>query len=203
MGYAVLSKAEQSDRSRTLLLNTALDLFAEHGYAHTSTQDIVEHTHVTRGALYYHFRNKKGIFQAVYEQVMAMRLENIQQRIEAAEGNIWHRFIETGCAAFIENSSDTGTQRIAYLDAPSVLDASIWHANIKTVAFLRRILEMLVAEGLIAEEVSCEALARLLWGAFLEAGTTIALADDIAQAQQDMGRGLLYLFERLRLQPGS
>ncbi len=203
MERTVLSKAEQSDRSRTLLLETAGRLFAERGYAGTSTQDIVEQTHLTRGALYYHFRNKKGIFEAVYEQVMAKRLQKIQQRIDAAEGDTWQRLVETGCAAFIQNSSDTGTQRIAYLDGPSVLDASIWHTNIKTVAFIRWVLEILVAEGLIEEEVSCETLARLLWGAFLEAGITIALADDLGQVQQDMGWGLLYLFERLRLQPRS
>lgn len=199
MARTTLSNAEQSAKTRTLLLNTALDLFAERGYAHTSTQDIVEHTHVTRGALYYHFRNKKGIFQAVFEQVMDMRLQKIQRRIEAAEGDTWHRFIETGCAAFIDNSSDTGTQRIAYLDGPSVLDSSVWHADVKTVAFIRRVLEILLAEGLIEDKVPCETLARLLWGAFLEAGITIALADDSAQAQQEMGRGLLYLFERLHV----
>ena len=73
---AALPKAEQSDRTRTALLSVAQRLFAEQGYADTSTKDIVDGAKVTRGALYYHFRSKKGIFQAVFEQLRYTRTQN-------------------------------------------------------------------------------------------------------------------------------
>lgn len=53
---AGISKAEQSEQTRRALLDAALELFAEHGYANTSTEEVVRRTAVTRGALYYHCR---------------------------------------------------------------------------------------------------------------------------------------------------
>src|SRR3546814_5083905 len=52
-------KAEQSDRTRATLLSVARTLFAEAGYAGTSTEEVVQRAGVTRGALYHHFRDKR------------------------------------------------------------------------------------------------------------------------------------------------
>jgi AcrR family transcriptional regulator len=60
---AGISKAEQSERTRRALLDAAWELFAEHGYAKTSTEEVVRRAAVTSGALYYHFRDK-GCFGA-------------------------------------------------------------------------------------------------------------------------------------------
>ena len=65
---AGISKAEQSEQTRRALLDAALELFAEHGYANTSTEEVVRRAAVTRGALYYHFRDKAALFTAVYEK---------------------------------------------------------------------------------------------------------------------------------------
>ena len=198
---AAISKSEQSERTRAALLNVASGLFAERGYADTSTQDIVERAGVTRGALYYHFRSKKGIFQAVFERVREARVQRIRVRMEAAKGDLWQRLIQTGCAAFIENSSDKGSQRILYLDGPSILEAQVWHGNVPAVTLIRQTLERLVAEGLIRRETPCEMLSSLLWGSFLEAGMSMALSNDVAKTQRKMGRGLEYLFGSLRAKP--
>lgn len=198
---AALPKAEQSERTRTALLNVAYGFFAEQGYADTSTRDIVEGAEVTRGALYYHFRNKKGIFQAVYERETETRVQRIRKRMQEAQGDLWHRLIETGCTAFIENTSDRGSQRIVYLDAPAVLDAHIWHENVPAVTLIFQVLERLVAEILIKRETPCETLASLLWGSFREAAINIALSSDVVTTQREMAQGLEYLFESLRIEP--
>ena len=82
---AALPKAEQYEKTRTALLTAAYELFAERGYADVSTKDIVERAEVTRGALYYHFRNKKSLFCVVFEQVRQARTQAVQTRIQAAE----------------------------------------------------------------------------------------------------------------------
>ena len=198
---SMLPKAEQSDQTRTALLHAARELFAERGYAATSTQDIVEGASVTRGALYYHFRNKKGIFQAVFEQLRETRAQAIRARMHAAEGDLWHRCVETGCAAFLEVCTNRGDQRIIYCDGPFVLDPDIWYDSAPGVALIRQTLGLLAAGGLIEEEPS-ETLARLLAGSFLEAGLCITYADDIAEARRDMAQGLEDLLGSLRVQAG-
>ncbi|WP_020657701.1 TetR/AcrR family transcriptional regulator [Amycolatopsis benzoatilytica] len=51
--------------TRTRLLATALKLFAEHGVEGTSLQMIADELGVTKAAVYYHFRTKAEITEAV------------------------------------------------------------------------------------------------------------------------------------------
>jgi TetR/AcrR family transcriptional regulator len=47
---------------RLRLLQAALDLFTEKGYAATSVREIVDAAGVTKPVLYYYFKNKEGIY---------------------------------------------------------------------------------------------------------------------------------------------
>src|SRR5258708_11158362 len=62
-------KAAQSQSTRAELVAVARKLFAERGYAGTSTEEIVRTAGMTRGALYHQFKDKKGLFRAVAETV--------------------------------------------------------------------------------------------------------------------------------------
>ncbi len=49
-----------------LILETAMKLFAENGYEHTSIQDIINNLGgLSKGAIYHHFRSKEDILDAV------------------------------------------------------------------------------------------------------------------------------------------
>ena len=196
---AALSKAEQYEKTRSALLTVAHELFAKKGYADTSTQDIVERAGVTRGALYYHFQNKEALFQAVFERFRQARTQAIMARIQEAEGTLWQRFVEAGCTAVIESLSDKSAQRIIFTDGPSVLAPDVWHKNVQGVDFFTQVFEQLEAEGFIEERTPHKALARLLWGAFLEVGVYISHATDPVEAQHDMLQGLQYWLEKLRI----
>ena len=194
-----LPKAEQYEKTRSALLTVAHELFAEQGYAATSTKDIVERAEVTRGALYYHFHNKESLFQAVFEQFRQARTQAIVARVQEAEGDLWQRFVETGCAAVIESLSDKSAQRIIFTDGPSVLDPVVWHKNVQGIGFITQVLEQLEAEGFIEENTPHQALSRLVWGAFLEAGVYVSHAADSVGAQHEMLRGLQYCLGKLRI----
>lgn len=48
------------------ILNTAMGLFMEKGYEHTSIQDIIDHLGgLTKWAIYYHFKSKEDILLAI------------------------------------------------------------------------------------------------------------------------------------------
>jgi AcrR family transcriptional regulator len=57
-------RVQQGEATRGVLIDTAQQLFAERGYAGTSTTDIVAAAQVTRGALYHHFEDKEDLFRA-------------------------------------------------------------------------------------------------------------------------------------------
>ena len=54
--------------TRGQILRAALKRFADAGYAATSVQHIVDDAQVSKPALYYHFKDKSGLFQALVHQ---------------------------------------------------------------------------------------------------------------------------------------
>jgi AcrR family transcriptional regulator len=66
-----------AEKTRTQIIDAAEILFFEKGVTNTSLSDIASHAGVTRGAIYWHFRNKIDLFHAMHSRV-ALPLENMQ-----------------------------------------------------------------------------------------------------------------------------
>jgi TetR/AcrR family transcriptional regulator, fatty acid metabolism regulator protein len=49
------------------ILNAALSLFARQGFAHTSMNDIVRESGVSKGGVYWHFENKDALILAIFD----------------------------------------------------------------------------------------------------------------------------------------
>ncbi|NAW35321.1 TetR family transcriptional regulator [Halomonas alimentaria] len=62
------TKAEAA-ATREALLDAAEEVFLEKGVARTSLEQIARHAGMTRGAVYWHFRNKADLFQAMLGRV--------------------------------------------------------------------------------------------------------------------------------------
>jgi TetR/AcrR family transcriptional regulator, acrAB operon repressor len=56
---------EQADATRAHLRDSALEVFAERGYATARLEEIAERAGVTRGALYHHYADKAELYAAV------------------------------------------------------------------------------------------------------------------------------------------
>jgi AcrR family transcriptional regulator len=74
--------AKTTEGTRTRLLTTALKLFAEHGVEGTSLQMIADALGVTKAAVYYHFKAKDEITEAVAEPA----LRELEVIVEEATG---------------------------------------------------------------------------------------------------------------------
>ena len=67
------------------ILITALQLFAKDGYEAVSVRTIAEELHITKGALYRHYKNKRAIFDSIVErmiQIDANRARDYQMPVE-------------------------------------------------------------------------------------------------------------------------
>jgi TetR/AcrR family transcriptional regulator, acrAB operon repressor len=60
---------EESDKTRLSILNTALTIFFEKGYARTTLDDIANACGITRGAIYWHFKDKTDLFLTLARQI--------------------------------------------------------------------------------------------------------------------------------------
>lgn len=115
------TQAERREQTQRHLIAAARKLFAEKGFAATSTPDIVAAAGVTRGALYHHFADKTALFATVLEEehlLVAMAI-NAGAGHDEETGPI--KALLAGCDAFLDAMQDPGRRRIMLVDAPAVL----------------------------------------------------------------------------------
>jgi AcrR family transcriptional regulator len=166
-----------------------------------SIDEIAARAGVTTGALYHHFRDKKELFRAVYEDVEHELTERIGAGIAAravTEANAWQD-VRAGAQAFLDACQDRDVQRIALLEAPSVLG---WDASRDIARYglglIRRGLERARDQGHIGSQ-PIEPLAHLLRSAITEGALLLARSREQASARAEIGTAVDRLIEGVRL----
>ena len=194
-------KAEQAAATRALLVRVARELFGARGYGRVAIDEIAERVGVTTGALYHHFRDKRELFRAVYEEVERELSEKIASRIAArarSGSNAWQE-VRAGAQAFLDACQDHDVQRIALLEARSVLGGDVSHdIALYGLDLIRRGLERAREQGHIGPQ-PIEPLAHLLRSAITEAAMLIARSADPSAARSEVGAALDRLIDGLRV----
>ena len=73
---------KEAEERRNEILDAADELFGQKGFDGTSTNDILEKVGIARGTLYYHFKSKEDIMDALIERYN-VRLLSTAQKIAA------------------------------------------------------------------------------------------------------------------------
>lgn len=68
---------EEAQETRQNILDAAIDVFTSHGVASASLNEIAARAGVTRGAIYWHFKNKLDIFAALQEQLHSSVMDTV------------------------------------------------------------------------------------------------------------------------------
>ncbi|MBD8697038.1 TetR/AcrR family transcriptional regulator [Stenotrophomonas sp. CFBP 13718] len=165
----------EMEQTRASLISTARRVFGEHGYAATSMDDLTAQAGLTRGALYHHFGDKRGLLAAVVDQIDAetdARLQAISDQME----DPWEGFRQR-CGAYLDMALEPDIQRIVLRDARAVLGGASPDSQRYCVTSMQRLIEGLIERGVIAK-VDALALASLIYGSLAEAAFWIAEGDD-------------------------
>lgn len=181
------TQAERTEATRGRLISTARRLFAEKGFAATSTEEILSEAAVSRGALYHHFPSKTDLFQAAFEQVEDEVTAQVLQAATKDGETDPMRILQIGFDAFLDQCLNPEVQRIVMLDGPTVLGWDLWHELDERYAFgtLKTVLTVAADSGRI-EESAVEPLSHLLLGAIMQAGMVVARSDDPLTAKRAM-----------------
>lgn len=167
------SNRERTEATRSALIQSARALFVAHGYADTSTPQIVAAAGVTRGALYHHFADKEALFRAVVEE----EARAVAQAIEAAAPHTLPALqaLKAGGNAFLDAMSEPGRSHLLLVEAPAVLGTETLDAldALQGGRTLREGLEAAAAAGLLPD-LPLEPLAALLSAAFDRAARALA-----------------------------
>lgn len=78
------TKAE-TEKTRLGILNAALDVIYEKGYSGTNLNDIAAKLGVTRGAVYWHFKNKEDLFWSLIKEIEEEFDELVEKRARSVQ----------------------------------------------------------------------------------------------------------------------
>lgn len=168
-------REQKMAETRKKLIEVARRAFAEYGYADTSMDKLTAEAGLTRGALYHHFGDKRGLFAAVVDQIDSQMAEYAQQHREQPN-DLWEGLLLEG-QTYIQNALNPEFQRIVLRDGPAVLgDPAHWPSQNRCLQSTRECVEQLLAAERI-KIVDPEAAAVLLNGAAMNAALWVASSE--------------------------
>jgi TetR/AcrR family acrAB operon transcriptional repressor/TetR/AcrR family transcriptional repressor of mexAB-oprM operon len=166
-------RAGGAEPSRKQLMAAAIDCFARFGYQGTSTDRIARHAGVTKGALYYHFRDKEELlFEAVSDRIGGFEKHVLAEVGPASDTLTSLRNVIDACffhATVSNHRRFIITLMIEALDTNPQLSAKFQRILRRMRAFLAEVVRRGQAAGTVRADLDPEATAALVAGAIMGA----------------------------------
>ena len=102
---------EEAQETRNGIIDAAERLFHEKGVSRTSLGDIAEAAGVTRGAIYWHFKDKVDLFDAMLERIV-MPMEYMTGENDPGAEDPIARMRACAIAVLIKTATDPQAQRV-------------------------------------------------------------------------------------------
>lgn len=164
--------------NRERLIAEARRLFTDKGFSDVSVDEIAAAAGLTKGAVYYQFKDKTDLFRAACEAMLVEVGHSVDQ---ATMGITRHAVDEivTGGDKWLDVYESPGMRQMLLIDGPAVLGIDQWITLQEPVGIglIAHALGHLVEAGLLAAE-DVPALAHMLFGAFVQGALRIAASAD-------------------------
>ena len=91
----------RAEKTRLEILSAAEELFAERGFSDTRLEDVAERVGVRRAALFYYFRDKRALYEAVVEDVFEGLLARVRSALAEHSDSLAHA-VEAAVSRWVE-----------------------------------------------------------------------------------------------------
>jgi AcrR family transcriptional regulator len=188
-------RLEYSESTRDALVDSAVALFTERGYAATSLDEVAKQARVTKGALYHHFAGKQALFEAVFDRVETTTMSRLAQIVGTPERAVWDSVME-GLRQYMKVCLEPSYQRIVIHEGPVVMGWERWRECEDRYSFgiVRSAVGVLIDSGEI-EDMPVETTSRLLFGALWAGATLIAGSADPHKTSNEVFDTVVRLLE--------
>ncbi|MGE5620535.1 MAG: TetR/AcrR family transcriptional regulator [Sphingomonadaceae bacterium] len=165
-------QAERRKSTRRRILEAAVQVFAERGYHDSSVDDIVRASGTSKGAVYFHFPNKQGIFLALVEFLAGRLIDGMDAAIASERGGIAkvEAALRTVLEAFATHRSLARILLIEVVGLGRGMDPTLFALRARLTEAIKRHLDRAVADGSIPPQ-DTETAARVWLGAINEVVT--------------------------------
>jgi AcrR family transcriptional regulator len=199
-------RARRGEDARVDLKETAIDCFARFGYQGTSIDRIAREAGVTKGAIYYHYKDKNDLLLAA----VADRIKAFEHRVETAcQGVPPAEALQRVAAVSIDHAVSTDRPRFALKMMVEAIDT---HDSVleqmrgmmrRYRAFVRNIIRSGQAAGAFRADADAELLAATLISAIIGAETQYHLDPDRFRIRQILATFVDQLCDDLRPATGE
>jgi AcrR family transcriptional regulator len=160
---------KKDDVARDEILKAALKRFAQHGYAGASIQDIVSAARLTKPTLYYYFKSKAGLFNALLDYVYDEYFERMRSAAARAT-NLNEQLVEilTTLFDFLREREDlTRLSFASAFAAPEEMPVNrqIQEKRQRNFDFFHDLIKKGLADGTLDERFDSRELAYGIYGA--------------------------------------
>src|SRR5262244_2860605 len=159
-------RTEKREPSRKQLMAAAIDCFARLGYQGTSIERIARAAGVTKGAVYYHFRDKEELlFSAVKDRIGGFEKQVLEAVTVAGDAQSALRRVVDACFVHATVSNHRRfiiTLMIEALDTNPRLSAEFQNILRRMRAFLANVVRRGQQRGTLRTDVSPEAAAAVI-----------------------------------------
>lgn len=187
-----------SNVNRTRLVAAARKLFAAHGYADVSVDEIAVAAGVTKGAVYYQFSDKTDLFFAACNAVLTDIAIKVATETMATGVNELDELV-AGVGFLFDAYESPEARRLLLIDGPAVLGLPRWtamHEGLR-VGLAEDALAHLAEAGFIPKAL-VRTIADLLFGAFVQgvlrleaANNSSSVKRQVREAYRTLVRGLV------------
>lgn len=80
------TRQEQREATRARILEAALEIFAERGFAGASTRDIASRAGTNQGLITYHFQSKEALWREAADQLFASLATRLEETLASLNG---------------------------------------------------------------------------------------------------------------------
>lgn len=95
---------KEAEERRNEILDAAEELFGTKGFDNTSTGDILERVGIARGTLYYHFKSKEDILDAMIARMTGQLMAKAAQIVRQKEIPVLERLTKSIMALNVDSS---------------------------------------------------------------------------------------------------
>lgn len=180
------------------MVEAAHDLFMERDYEQVSTEQILERSGVSRGALYHHFPTKLDLFRAVFVASERRVIDRIAAGVSPSPSP-FETLLALAGGYLRAAETDRELRRIGLGQSRAVLGWEGWRevAGELGLGLTRAVVTAAIEAGELPPS-DPETLSIVLLGAMIDAAMLIAVAEDRSKARERSEAVIVDLLEGLR-----
>ena len=179
---------KEAAERRNEILDVAERLFCTNGYDNTSTNDILAEIGIARGTLYYHFKNKEDILDAMIDRILDETIKKTEKIAFNESMPVLERLTKTVLAANVDTK--TGSMILEQVHKPQ---NALMHAKMqerllsRLIPLFVKIIEDGISQNLMQTDYPEETMQMLL----LYANTVF---DDFIEYTEEEKRKMVLAF---------